>query len=195
MPGFALLKGMAFDWNGAGFRIDRLQPNGDVLLERIADGHVIPATREHLLAEYAQGRVTAQSSNSASSATGVVPMYSRPLDELPTHVQAEVTRRRHYLQALLDSDGFVFTPAVMQPFITEVANRIGDPDPPGVTSLYRWYSRYRLHQDARALIPRTDRRGCRNLKQNGEILRLASEAMQEAFDASPQATGQTSTSG
>lgn len=189
MAGFALLKGTAFEWNGAGFRIYRLQPNGDMLLERIADGQVIPVARERLLAEYAQGRVSAAQSNSALSATRGGAVYSRPLDELPTHIQAEVTRRRHYVQALLDSDGFVFTQAVMRPFISEVAKRIGDPVPPGVTSLYRWYSRYRQYQDARALIPRTDRRGCRDLKQGGEIQRMVSEAMREAFSSSPQATG------
>ena len=38
MRGFSLLKNMVFDWDGALFRIDRVSPNDEVLLERLDDG-------------------------------------------------------------------------------------------------------------------------------------------------------------
>ncbi|MEX3639194.1 Mu transposase C-terminal domain-containing protein [Paraburkholderia sp. BR14320] len=190
MHGFALTKGMAFDWDGVSFRIDRMQPNGDVVLERIRDGHVVLATCDHLLSEYVQGRVSRTRPHVIASSSRTPPIYSRPLVELPARVQTETTRRWLYVQALLDSEGIVFTTTVMRPFIAEVAAKIGDAHPPSVTTLYRWYSRYRLHQDTRALVPRTDRRGCRNLKQDADILRLVSEAVEEAFASSPLATVQ-----
>jgi len=190
MSGFALLKGMTFNWAGASFRIERLQANGEILLERLTDGHAILVAREYLLAEYAQGHVSTRLSGGNAPDDGLVPMYSRPLDELPSQIQSEVKRRWLYVQALLDADRIAFTPSDMKPFIVKVAREIGDANPPGVTSLSRWYSRYRRYQDRRALIPRIDRRGSRNLKQTDDVLRLAAEAMQEALAASPQSTVQ-----
>lgn len=187
MPGFALLKNMAFEWNGSNFRIHSLQPNGDLLLEQITDGKICSVTREHLLAEYAQGRVSSR--NSYESATCTIPSYARPLGDLPEKMRAETTRRWAYVQALIDTESFVFTPEIMRPFIANIALKISDPAPPSVTSIYRWYSRYRQNRDARALIPRIDRRGCKNSRQDVEVQRLTAEAMQEACNASPLATG------
>jgi len=188
MPGFALLRGTTFSWDGTDFRIDRLQPNGDLLLERLEDGQFMSTRRQRLLSDYAEGRVSVRSQAVTILSANTPPIYSRALDELPAHIQAELARRWHYVQSLLESDGIAFTPLAMKPFIAAVAHRIGDATPPSVTSLYRWYSRYRCHQDRRVLIPRSDRRGSRNLRQDSEMLRLVAEAMQEAINASPRAT-------
>lgn len=188
MPGFALLQGATFSWDGSHFRIERLQPNGDLLVERIEDGQVLPITRQRLLEDYAEGRVAALPSAFRIASAHVSSLYSRPLDQLPSRLQSEVARRWKYLESLFVLDRVVFTPKAMKPFITAVAQQIGDANPPSVTSLYRWYTRYRCHQDRRALIPRMDRRGSRNLRQDPEVQRLLVEAMQEALNASPQAT-------
>jgi putative transposase len=191
MSGFTLLKGMTFDWSGTTFRIERLQPAGDLLLERVTDGHVVPITRERLLEEYGQGRVSAQSPKAGTPGLDVLPTYSRPLDELSPQVQLQWARRWRYVQALVEQGDVVFTPAAIGPVIAAIASQIGDPHPPSGTTLYRWYRSYRTHRDTRALIPRMDLRGSRNLKQDEEILRLAEEATQEAFHASPRATVQS----
>jgi len=81
MVGFGLRKNMAFDWNGTGFRIDRLQSSGDLLLERIEDGHISIVQRDQLLAEYRLGKISAKVLVSGGeSPTDKV--FSRPLDEL-----------------------------------------------------------------------------------------------------------------
>jgi len=179
---------MAFDWSGTGFRIDRLQANGDVLLERVEDGCISIVQREQLLAEYRQGNISARVSVSDSEPQAEK-VFSRPLDELSQQVQQEAARRRHYLHAIIDHGRPVFTKDYLSPLILRAAAEIGDEKPPGVTSIYRWYRRYYKSEDTRALIPRFDRRGSRDLKQSARLLQLASEAIEEAFKASPQATG------
>ncbi|MDR3483185.1 MAG: DDE-type integrase/transposase/recombinase [Burkholderiaceae bacterium] len=185
MAGFGLRKNMVFDWGGVGFRIDRLQSNGDVLLERVDDGCISIVQCEKLLAEYCDGNISA----SASVHDSVSPTFSRPLDELPQEVQQEVARRRHYLQAILAHGQPIFTKDYLQPLILGAAAEIGDEKPPGATSIYRWFRRYRQNEDTRALIPRFDRRGSRNVKQSDKFLQFAAEAIEEAFKASPHATG------
>lgn len=188
MRGFALRQGMAFDWNGTGFRIDRLQPNGDVLLERIEDGQLSLIARDQLLSDYSQGGISARSTDVGADAVSNR-IFSRPLDELPEAVRSAAGRRRHYLRAILEHGDIVFTSAYLQPLIQAASTEIGDPRPPSVATIHRWYSRYRVHQDSRALIPRFDRRGPRNVRQEGRVLQLTGEAIEEAFKASPKATG------
>jgi putative transposase len=188
MTGFGLRKNMVFDWSGSKFRIDRLHKNDDVVLERLADGSISVFKRQALLTEYREGKITAVSEREAG-ATPTVKVFSRPLDELSEVVQMEVTRRRHYLQAICDAGSVVFTKAHIEPLIQRVAAEIDDPKPPSTTSIYRWHLRYRSEKDSRALIPRTDRRGSHAMKQNETVLRLASDSISEAFKVSPMASG------
>lgn len=187
MPGFALLKGTTFEWEGTAFRIERIQPDGDLLLERLSDGAFIPMTRDRLLDDYAHGRV---SSGGISPTTKANPTFARTLEDLPASLKAQTLRRWMYVQALVELDNFTFTSACLRPVIAEVAARIGDVKPPGVTTLYRWYSRYRIHRDTRALIPRTDRRRPTKPHQHQTVLQLATLAIEEAFRASPKTTVQ-----
>jgi putative transposase len=190
MAGFGLRKNMHFDWNGAGFMIYRLQPNGDVLLEGIADGCISIVKREQLLDEYRAGNISAREPVVDAGYTSQK-VFSRPLDELSKEVQQEVVRRRHYLQAIFNQGRPIFTKEYLSPLILRAATEIGDEKPPGVTSVYRWCRKYQRSEDTRALIPRFDRRGSRKLKQDERLLQLASEAIEEAFKASPQATGKS----
>ncbi|MGV8991612.1 MAG: Mu transposase C-terminal domain-containing protein [Thiobacillus sp.] len=190
MAGFGFRKNMAFEWNGAKFRIDRLQPNGELLLERIDNGQISIVTKAELLAEYSNGNIAATTIDDATLSL-LKPTYGRPLDELSVAVQNEVKRRGHYLQYILDQGKPVFTSRYLRPLIKVAAEVIGDTAPPSVTSIYRWHRRYQASGDTRALIPRTDLRGASQARQNDRVLHLLSEAIEEAYKTSPLATGQT----
>jgi putative transposase len=183
MTGFSLRKGMVFDWNGSAFRIERLQPNNDLLLERLDNAQISIQTSDQLLSEYSRGCIHVYP---AKATTRSVPVFSRPLDELSEAIRRELQRRQHYVQAYLDTPGAVF--ALVRPLIKQVAIRIGDESPPSATTLYRWTSRYRATKDWRSLIPRSDLRGRRARKLSPTVVQLATESIEEAFKASPRAT-------
>jgi putative transposase len=187
MAGFSLQKNKVFDWNGTEYRIDRVPPNGDVLLERMCDGIFSVLSREQLLTEYSEGKISTKSSET-SSATSLVPTFSRPLNELSEGVRNAVKRRKQYLDSIFAHGVPVFTPEYLQPLIETAATEIGDTNPPSVTTIYRWYRRSQLMGDPRAIIPRTDLRGPKEIRQGDRVLQLLTEALEEAFKASPQAT-------
>jgi putative transposase len=188
MAGFVLRKNMAFEWNGARFRIDRFQANGDLLLERVDDGQFIGVTRTELLSEYAKGNVAASVVLRIVEVDGV-PLYSRPLQELPHAIQQEVRRRQHYVRSVLSHGRPIFTRAYLTPLLRHAAAELDEKKPPGITSFYRWYRRLRTNDDPRALIPRYDRRGSKDLRQDERVVQLASDAIEESFKMSPLATG------
>ena len=100
MAGFGLRKNMVFEWRGENFRIERLQPNGEVLLESTNGGSLSLVQRQQLLDDFTQGLVSA--STTAERSTPAMPSYSRPLDQLPQKVQREAKRRRSYLEAICE---------------------------------------------------------------------------------------------
>lgn len=187
MAGFALHKNKVFSWDGSEYRIDRVQPNGDLLLERLSDGHLSVVSRDQLLSEYRDGKISAKTVNT-SLTKSQVPPFSRPLDELSEGIRNALKRRKHYLESILDHGVPIFTPEYLKPLIEQAAREIGDIRPPGVTTIYRWYRRFKSMSDPRAIIPRTDLRGPKKLRQNDRILQLVAEALEEAFKVSPQAT-------
>lgn len=188
MVGFVLRKNMVFDWKGATFRIDRLPPNGELLIEPTNGGALLLVSRQQLLDDFAKGLISA--SVEVQSASAHLTAYSRPLDQLSPEAQKEVKRRCHYLEAITAQGPPVFTPEFLRPILQQVSEKIGDPKPPGATSVYRWYRRFIQGHDARSLIPRYDRRGRSASNQNPRMLELLAEATAEAFNTTPLATGQ-----
>lgn len=189
MAGFALRRNMVFDWSGTKFRIERLQANEDVLVERVEDGILSVVQRDQLLAEYRQGHISAAPPTFASDADNQI--FSRSLVDLPAATRQAFERRQHYLQIILDAGRPVFTRGYLKPLILMAAEQIGDAKPPAEITVYRWYRQFQQVKDTRVLIPRTDRRGSRNLKQEELMLSLVSSAIDDAFKASPLATGKS----
>lgn len=192
MNGFGFRKNTVFDWSGSAFRIDRMQENGDVLLERVDGGLISIERLDHLLSEYREGRISASANDSVRTVPDEDKVFSRPLDELSSQVQDEVRRRYRYLQAIFGHDDkVVYTKELLTPLIHCVAEEMNDQKPPSATTIYRWNRRLQQSKDSRALIPRFDRRGSKNMKQNARLLQLAQDAIGEAFQASPHPTGQS----
>lgn len=186
MAGFGLRKNMVFEWQGGTFRIDRLQPNGEVLLETIPDGSLSLVQRQQLLDDFAQGFISASTTEERSPKS--IPTYSRPLDQLPAEVQKEAKRRRSYLEAICAEGKPVFTPDYLVPIIEQVAEAISDAKPPSVITIYRWHKRFMAAKDSRALVPRFDLRGSKRPRQGTRVHELLSEATAEAYNTSPLAT-------
>jgi len=170
---------MVFDWNGTKFRIDRLQANEDVLVERVEDGKFSVVRRDQLLTEYGQSHISAAPPAFASGAANQI--FSRPLVDLPAATRQAFERRQHYLQTILDAGRPIFTRGYLKPLILMAAEQIGDAKPPAEITVYRWYRQFQKSGDTRVLIPRTDRRGSRNLQQEELMLSLVSSAIDEAF--------------
>ncbi|WP_047237728.1 DDE-type integrase/transposase/recombinase [Chromobacterium subtsugae] len=186
MSGFALRQNMAFEWDGVPHIIERLTPQQQAIVRRETDGHTLICAFDELLSAYSEGQIAVPEHALAKKQ---VRSYSRPMADLPPHLQKETKRRLAYLEGLEEQGSYVLTPQSLAPIITQIAQQLGDPKPPSPSSVYRWLSRFRNAQDIRALIPRYDLRGTDALRQPDKLLELFSEAAQEAFASTPAATG------
>ena len=187
MNSFALRKNTTFDWKDAPCRIRELTPDGDVLVEVLNSGGLTLVPQAELLADYAAGVLKATAGSSRPQDAPIV--YSRPLDDLPQSVRAQISRRLHYLRVIHEAGDPVFTPDYLKPLIAEAAQSIGDTKPPSVTAIYRWSRLFASTRgDTRSLVPRYDRRGARKRFQSPRSLDLLNDAVEDAFKASPKVT-------
>jgi len=181
---------MVFELHGAPFRIHALPANGDVLLEAQATGAMSVSTRSALLQHYLDGELTGIGARAIDTHKPLVPAFSRPLNDLPAHVREELTRRCHYMDAICADGRPVFTREYILPILARAANEIGDSKCPGPATVYRWHRRLQsAGGDARALIPRYDRRGRKSPLQSQGLLTMLQEAVADAYQASPLAQG------
>jgi len=187
MAGFGLRKNTVFNWDGTTFRIERLQPNGDVLLEATSSGALSIVARTKLLDSFAQGLISTGIGTCSKSPTSTV--YAKPLQHLPETVTRELKRRKRYLEAVIAEGQPLFTATYLDPLLKQVAMELQDPNPPSAITFYRWHRRWKRQGDTRALIPRYDLRGKSISQNSSNILHLLSEATTDAFKATPLATG------
>ena len=187
MLGFAFRKNSTFEWNGKTFRVRELPPNDEVVIDAVETGAVLVVQRQRLLDEFVAGRLTGPSSHVEALA---VPAFSRPLDELDTAVREEVARRLRYLRAIDARGSVVFTQDYLAPILAAAGEAMGDEKPPSVATVHRWHRRYvSAGHDVRSLVPRVDLRGRRTTTQSDQVLALLADAVADAYNASPLATG------
>jgi putative transposase len=185
MIGFKFTLHMVFKWQNDEYKIERIQKNGEILLESIEEQNLVLTKREVLLADYKAGNISIiEDSLNAQK----IPLFSRPLDELPQKDLDKAKRKLFYLEKVFAQGRPIFTVQYLRPLIQKIAAEVNDVKPPSVTSVYRWYDRYRVTGDIRSLIPRTDLRGSTKLRQSEKTLALAVEAVEEAFRDCPQAS-------
>jgi|GEM_PF-337508 len=189
MTGFAFRKNTIFERDNTKFRIDRVHESGDVLLERIADGKLLIETKFKLLSEFKEGAISACVVSEEDSRQRS--RFSRPMEDLPDNIRQEASRRLRYIKAIAEEGTLLFTHEYLDPIIHRVANAIGDSRPPSISSIFRWHRRFLKEQDPRSLIPHSYLRGPRSPHQNELVLKLAGEAIDEAFKASPRASVQS----
>ena len=178
MNGFSLRKGMVFKLDGIEVRVERIVDNGQIAIENMSDLTLSLTSRSVLLSAYAEGRIVVDE-KSIGADTGSPRRYGRPLSDLPAKTQEIALRRKRYLDMLMESGRFVFSPSALRPLIEKVAKRLKDLRPPSPSTIYRWYRSIRDTDDARTLIPRYDARGPKKPHTTRDVVDLFMESIVE----------------
>lgn len=187
MSAFSFRVGLVFEWSGVRYRIEKLQPNEQVLLEQVDNGSSRLVTRADLLDAYCDTGPTGIKATVAEEVRRI--HFSRPLSDLPSEVQAEVRRRKHYIDIVAQQGRPSFSRGYLLPLLHQAAEIIADKKKPSVATFWRWWRRYQVSQDVRSLAPRSRAR----LQRNGqsELFDMLREAIAEAMAISPLANAGT----
>lgn len=129
--------------------------------------------------EWLKGKLTI---DEASLGTSSNVFYLATPRDLATYDERnqELAKHRHdYLSRLSKRpEGFVFTPEKLRPILAEIAAELGHENPPAVSSVYRWWCRYRT---TKCITKLTDGRLNAGRKKNGPAYSLFEESIYEVY--------------
>jgi putative transposase len=187
MGAFSFRVGLVFEWAGVQYRIGKLHQDEQVLLEQVEDGSPRLVTRRQLLDAYCDAGPAGVRATVVEEVRRL--HFARPMSDLPPGVQAEVRRRKHYIDVVAEQGRPSFSLDYLRPLLDQAAAVIGDKKSPSVPTFWRWWRRYQLNQDVRALAPHSRAR----LQRTGqsEMFDMLREAIAEAMAISPLANATT----
>ncbi|WP_434634088.1 Mu transposase C-terminal domain-containing protein [Chromobacterium sp. CV08] len=106
----------------------------------------------------------------------------RPFDSHSSLAQTAALRRLAYTDAFNAQRSPCYTKHKLEAFIQDIAQRIGDRNPPSSSTLYRWHTRLQNSGgNPLALVPNFDRCGGKGPRMEGELLLLAEAAIQTTY--------------
>ncbi|WP_337882610.1 Mu transposase C-terminal domain-containing protein [Chromobacterium haemolyticum] len=111
-----------------------------------------------------------------------VSAQQRPFDSHSPLAQTSALRRQAYTDAFNAQRNPCYTKHKLEAFIQDIAQHIGDRNPPSSSTLYRWHTRLQSSGgNPLALVPNFDRRGGKGPRMEGELLLLAEATIQTTY--------------
>lgn len=114
---------------------------------------------------------------------------TRDLSTFKEEIQIRARRRESYLRRLQEQGALVFTKELTGR-IRQVATSLGDPKPPSVASVYRWWRRYQGGRSLTSLADRWESRG-RVRRWKPEVQKVVDEAINTIFLNTQKNPGKT----
>lgn len=177
---FAFKKGLRFlEANGRrAWTILKRLPTGKFQLED-DQGEVRSLEMGDLHREWFSGQLVIDE-NSLGSGNNVFYLATpRDISSFSERDQETARYRHSYLSRLANlHGGFVFTTAKLKPILADIARELGHERPPPVSTVYRWWRRFRATQCITKLV---DARQHAGRKKNGAAYALFEESLYEVF--------------
>jgi len=168
--------------HGSHFMLDDRQ----VHVTRVINGHLVTVedvlslvvyqyTHEQLLGLWSDGRIKPMRHLTLSKSNQNQIQKETTLCHYPQAQIDKALRKKRYLDALFSSKfTLVFTKEKLQPQLLSIAEQLGDPTPPSISTVHRWVKRYqRCDPPMVGLLDRFESRGwfgCRAAPEVQEII-------------------------
>ncbi len=176
MRRFSFRKGLRFMRQARVWVVVRRLTGRSIQLEA-EDGELWSVMEADILVMCGEGTlmVDAESLRHQSAALPVL----RDLSSFREEIQIRARRRETYLGKLQEQGILIFTKE-LHVRIRQVADSLGDPKPPSVTSVYRWWRRYQGGNGLTSLADHWESRG-RVRRWTPEVQKVVDEAIDTIF--------------
>lgn len=176
---FAFRKGLRFTEGGRRtWTLLKRLVTGKIQLED-DEGEVRNMEMGELHQQWLEGKLTIDEASLGSSSNVFYLATPRDLATFDGRNQDLAKFRHDYLSRLVKRpEGFVFTPNKLRPILDEIALELGHDKPPPVSTVYRWWCRYRV---TKCVTKLTDGRLNSGRKKNGPAYTLFEECLYEVY--------------
>lgn len=178
---YSLKRGLAFIEDGRRWELTRRLPNTKLQLENeVGDLLSLADTEIHQRWMSSKWIVDVESLGPSSQAT----YFAAPRD-LSTYTakQREIARRRKAYIDAVEADRYAYDVEAWREAIAGKARELGDPSPPGASTVQGWWRKFRVTKDIEKLIPHAARR---KGNRRGVRVQLFEEAVSKIFLSTQQ---------
>ncbi len=176
---FAFRKGLRFVEEGRRtWTLLKRLVTGKIQLED-EQGEVRNVEMGELHQQWLDGKLTIDEASLSASSNVFYLATPRDLNTYDQRNQDLAKYRHDYLSRLANKpEGFVFTPKKLKPILAEIARELGHEKPPAVSTVYRWWCRYRV---TKCVTKLTDGRLNAGRKKNDAAYTLFEECLYEVY--------------
>lgn len=175
-------KGGSFLLDGREVQVTRVINRELVTLEDVMSLVVYQYSMEQLLTWWAEGRVTPKAHVAQEQAQAPRRSVATILSSYPQALVDKALRKKHYLDALRQLEvKIVFTDLKLRPLIKRIADQLGDFNPPGPSSIYRWFIKEKRSDSPVGLLDRFEARGWFGCRFAGEVQEVLIELIEERY--------------
>ncbi|WP_341914036.1 DDE-type integrase/transposase/recombinase [Ferrovibrio terrae] len=165
--------------DGIHYRMHVITTEGGYVLENQVTRAPIILSNDDFSARLADGTVTLDSPPQKD--TGFDPVQA-DFFYLSKPLKAETTKRHQYVEAMRGLS-VPRTAARLKIALSQIAAKLGDPQPPSARTVIRWMSRWEQAgaRDIRVLVPNVHRRGNRRRRVDSDVLDLIEIVIEEHY--------------
>lgn len=151
MQRFTFKRGLRFIAGQVHWELDRRLASGKLQLCS-EDGEILNLTQPEILQRWLSQEWLIDEQSLANMGNVIYLVTPRDLSTYPSKIQEIAKRRLHYLQGI-NPEQTPYNPKVWSEYIRELAEEIGDMDPPCPSTVSAWWRRYRQTRSILKLIP------------------------------------------
>lgn len=184
MTHFRFEQGQYILTQGRRYRLGETLPSGEIEVQAIDSRQFMLLERRELEKRYENGSLEFLHASAATVPQLDMPGESRPTDieELPQKLQQEIRRRHNYMQAVESHELISWQPKHVRPLIESVSTQLGDENPPGVSTLWRWHKAFKeADKDIMALMPHHEKRGNKERKLPKSVIQIIKDVIYEHY--------------
>lgn len=189
-------KGTMIVWRSRRYTIERREETGDLQLRDLATDERRTASDAALVDALFAGELEILSPHVSDAARPETRTRVDDLALLPEQRREEAKHRYRYVQRVLDRPVSTFTSASLAPIIKQVAQELGDHNPPAWLTVYRWLRAYiKGGEDVRALVPgvssgnrtrkfgtgKKGKRSSKDIDRAREVASIVDEVISESY--------------
>ncbi|MBI4807964.1 MAG: transposase family protein [Nitrosomonadales bacterium] len=176
---FSFRRGLRFFEGLAAWTISRRFETGKIQMED-EKGELRNMTEDEVMRKYVKGELVVDAETLPSKEPACHILVPRDLSTFPEKEQKEALRKQEYLKKLSEIGPICYTAEPLKKNILKIAAEIGDSNPPSVSTIFRWNTRFGVGKSATSLVNRNEKKGRRS-SISGEVQQIVDVAIEEIY--------------
>lgn len=176
---FSFKRGLRFFEGLVPWTVSRHLETGKIQMED-EKGELRNMTEDEVMKKFVKGELVVDAESLPSAGAACHILVPRDLSTYPEKQQKEALRKQEYLKKLSEIGPIRYTAEPLKQNILKIAEEMEDPNPPSISTVFRWNTRFGVGKSATSLVNRNENKGRRS-SISGEVQQIVDGAIEEIY--------------